>query len=1132
MQFPGRDEASQLSEAQAALTVVSTAPQPIVAPVQSENNIEEYQTVPVIAASDVPVTSSGSSHGVYVNMVEQAIHRLNDAARRIAAVDQNEKRQPHASRLSPLRDISGDIQRHSTPLPKAIVDTGKMKQKGTEVSSKDMPDLWPWLPDTDDIDNNNTWENYTDPLQSRHFPNGLESARIEAEDERRARAAGLIASPAGRKTTRTMHLRIAFVSLAILAILALTIDTTLVSVAFLHPHHTVVPVGGPPTLTLSIKDTKDNKVYMGQAVTILLTHFTPATSVYITRDVGVPILLNSGFPVARIDKNGSATTSTVISKDWSPGFHNVEAEDIVSHYTANATLQIVGAGSSKPSHLIIKTLSVDMGSDHQGSNTIQNFVLSNDVNASGAIVWSASSNSPWLMLTPNEGTFSDSQTLSIAVERGAMKPQSYHGKITFSSNVSAPIVVNVEMTVTPLPPDAGAVLMVAPPVLSFTTSEGTASTDSQTLTVSNPGHQPLPWSLTNNQPLAQSGQGPFLSMGAMSFMTANWLHVDGSSGTVAPGATQDIHISVNNQNLTHGLYTNTLVFSSADPKTINHTQSVSVSLTIQPHCSLLPSVGQLTFNAVQNSSNASNQTINVSTTSNCSSSLSVQWQATTVSNWLSITPANGVAKSGTNSVITVGVNAAGMTPGTYNAAITVASNLDGNAQGSTTINVVLIVQAPPQPGAPVMAAAPLQISFSAVEGQPITSGQTMLITNTGQSAMKWSTNITALATAWLSISPTGGVINPGQTATMTIRAATNGLTPAAYNTIVTLTAYDAKTGQTLVVGAPQSITVSLTINPPCALVQPSSSSLAFNAVVGGADPASQAVTLTASGNCAWPLGWNATVSPAAPWLNLSATSGSFGPSGLATSINISASAVGQSPGSHTAQVSISTQDSSGIVAQGSPQVFSITLNVLPACELSPVSSGLTFTVAEGQTVPSQAFSINETGTCVRPVSWSTNVDSSSTSWLTLSSASGSDTGGGASDNVSVNAATRAPGTYKGYITVTTSNGATINNGTQIIPVTLNVTGYSLSGTVNLCADAICATPLALPAASVVLTASGGTPVNAIADANGNYSFSNLALGAYTVSASGLNSAALHYTGSVSVTVSGNKLGVNVNLLPG
>ena len=63
------------------------------------------------------------------------------------------------------------------------------------------------------------------------------------------------ALPAVRK--RASRLRVVFASLTVLAVLALTIDSVLVSVAFLNkrPDHKIITSNftGSPTLTLSIK---------------------------------------------------------------------------------------------------------------------------------------------------------------------------------------------------------------------------------------------------------------------------------------------------------------------------------------------------------------------------------------------------------------------------------------------------------------------------------------------------------------------------------------------------------------------------------------------------------------------------------------------------------------------------------------------------------------------------------------------------------------------------------------------------------------------------------------------------------------------------------------------------------------
>src|SRR5947209_17974500 len=146
----------------------------------------------------------------------------------------------------------------------------------------------------------------------------------------------------------------------------------------------------------------------------------------------------------------------LIDANWGPGFHALQAEGVSTRYTASATLQITGAGPTRPSHLLIDTTSLDLGADVQGTSTIQTLTMHNS--GDGSISWAASSNQSWLLLSPPQGVFSSSQTISVAVERANLKPGDYTGKITFSSNVGANQGVQVHMTVRPLPPNVGPVL--------------------------------------------------------------------------------------------------------------------------------------------------------------------------------------------------------------------------------------------------------------------------------------------------------------------------------------------------------------------------------------------------------------------------------------------------------------------------------------------------------------------------------------------------------------------------------------------------------------------------------------------------------------------------------------------------
>ncbi len=124
-------------------------------------------------------------------------------------------------------------------------------------------------------------------------------------------------------------------------------------------------------------------------------------------------------------------------------------------------------------------------------------------------------------------------------------------------------------------------------------------------------------------------------------------------------------------------------------------------------------------------------------------------------------------------------------------------------------------------------------------------------------------------------------------------------------------------------------------------------------------------------------------------------------------------------------------------------------------------------------------------------------------------------------------ASLVPGTYTGHITIaaTDSTVAAVVGSPQTIAVTLTVTGFTVSGSVVVCSGPAptCTTSQPLPGATVTLMRGSTTVATATADAAGNYSFANVALGIYTLSASGTDSNGTH-TGSAAITVLGNTTG--------
>jgi hypothetical protein len=1086
--------------------------------------------------------------GAYRDATELAVSRLNEAAQRIAEDEpgkSDRKVRPYsrASRLAPIRDISADIRRESTPLPQVSKTQenaqgskngpGRQSSKRNSPTNLDagpgLPDLWPWLDSDTEDKENDTWEDETDPLTLRHFPNSAESARIEEEDIRRALAEGkptiqfpILQFPILRKYFHTPRMRVIFMALVIFAVVTLAANGILLSLAIIHSHNpdSRSGSGGPPTLTLS-----SNVAYLGQSVQLILQHFPPGAHVDLTHDIQEPINLTSSPAgnIINVGSKGFITVPVVVSSDWGLGFHLIVAEDVTTHDTASATLQVMGKGQTRPPRLLLEKNSLDLGVDVVGANTIYSFKLKNS--GDGSITWSGGSHQSWLLIAPTQGTFSQDQTISIAVQRASLKPGDYKGTISFTSNVGAPQQVQVEMVVRPLPANAGSVLVLTPALLSFTTTDGEPpNPGSQTLTMSNPGSRMLNWSLaTNDQATATTQVSLLHALGP----NANWLSTNITSGIVPPGAIRTIQVTVNSQHLLPGAYIGTLTFSA--PGAYDSPQSVNVSITVQPHCGIVTSLGGMSFIAVQGQSNPANRSLSLNATSSCAGA-SINWTASSTAPWwLSVTPASGQLRGTTSAVVSISVNTANLAPKIYYGSITFFSG-----QSTQTVMVQLIVQAPPSPAEPIMAASPLTLNFSNTQGQPNPTGQVVTITNNGGSALKWNTTATQFSTTWLNATPTGGSINPGQTGQVTIGVDTSKLTPGNYVGQVVLGGMDSKGSSAA--GSGQTITINLVVQPPCALSPPSSSSLSFSAVQGGLSPAQQTVTFTGTGSCVWPLTWNTSVAPAASWLSLTPSGPTIKGTGQSGSIGVTATIAGLTAGTYTAQITISAADGSGAAAQGSPQKFSATLTVLPPCTLSNLPASLSFSVPQGSTTATaQNVTLSETGTCARPVSWTATTDAGSSSWL-FPTASGTDSGGGSTLAVNVNPTSMIPGSYSGLITITAtdSSNVAVSGSPKTITVSLTVTGFTISGSVVGCAgpDPSCATSVPLPGATVALMSGTTTIATTVADASGNYSFSGIALGPYTISVGGTDASNTHYVGSATLTVSGNTPGFTIQAFPG
>ena len=229
------------------------------------------------------------------------------------------------------------------------------------------------------------------------------------------------------------------------------------------------------------------------------------------------------------------------------------------------------------------------------------------------------------------------------------------------------------------------------------------------------------------------------------------------------------------------------------------------------------------------------------------------------------------------------------------------------------------------------------------------------------------------------------------------------------------------TGATTV-SVPVTFTVTAAPVPPAIGASPTS--LSFTAQQGGANPATQTLSLSNTGGGT--LSWSANDS--APWLTVSPASGTG--NGTVT-VSVTTGALTAST-----QTGTMTLSATGATTVSVPVTFTVTAApVTPTIGLSPTA--FSFTATQGAANPtSQPLNITNPGTGT--LSWSITDNAN---WLTLTPTSGTTTTGTSPATLSANTAGLLAGSFPATITITAS-GAT--NTPQTIPVTLTLSAPATS----------------------------------------------------------------------------------------
>ncbi len=577
-------------------------------------------------------------------------------------------------------------------------------------------------------------------------------------------------------------------------------------------------------------------------------------------------------------------------------------------------------------------------------------------------------------------------------------------------------------------------MQIDPLQISVSATPG-GSTAPVPISVSNVGSGSFTWTVTSN---------------------AAWLTTSAAKGS----SNTSVNALINSASLATGSYTGALTFTATGAA--NSPLTVPVTLNIAA-TGLVASPTSLIFYGTVNQTAPAAQTVSITNAAGSA----LNWQATSDSSWLSVSPASGA----TPGSVSVSVAPGSMSLGVY------TGNIKLHATGVSIPDVLVPVSF--QLSGPID--TPPTSNLSAWTVSPLgnasgwtSSGGSIHYNGGGESQLY--TGSTAWTDYDVEVSITlakvadypGGIrarVNPANgsgyalwmypaegtltlysvqnwnisngftslgsasgitfdTSAHKLRLSVHGnLIQAYYDGNLVLSANDSTYSSGVIALDPSnqviaynSVVVSSSSNQQTAFAA-SPTSLTFSAISGAPNPAPQTVSLSATpGTVSW------TSSPNVSWITVSPASSST-PSSPSISVASSTMATGTYNGV------VTFTPSAGSLVQV-PVKLTIAAPV-PALLVSP--STVSLTAYTGQAAPTASISIaNQAGT---GFAWTASSDQS---WLTLSSVSGS---GAATITATPAIGSLAQGTYTAHITVTAPS---LPNSPIVIPVTLQVASATLS----------------------------------------------------------------------------------------
>ncbi len=517
---------------------------------------------------------------------------------------------------------------------------------------------------------------------------------------------------------------------------------------------------------------------------------------------------------------------------------------------------------------------------------------------SSAIGFTVSSNASWLTATTSAST--TPATIVVQANPASLAVNNYSGTLTITptNGDTYTEVINVSFAIS-----AAAQLLAAPANLLFSYEIGQATPAAQIIDIGSSG-QSLNFSVNLNTTSCGS----------------NWLQAQPNS--VFTNAT--LTVSVITTGMTAGTCSGTisLAYTTAlGPANLPIQVTVAVSNAAELGIQTLPGFGIVT--GALNSAPIQQQ-ISLTSTDPANQ---VPFSAAVINasggSWLGIL---GATSGTTPQVVTVDIvpNAVA-TAGVYTGSVVISSPTLAFTQFSLPVTLTAT-------STTTVAVAPPSLTFTEAQGGTVPAGQTLTITSSPGNASKTPVIASITGGNWLQISPGSGSTN----SSMQVSILPNTLIAGNYQAQISFTyqgsaTISATVNVTLTVTAAQTVTAAPT-------------SLGFSYQIGGAAPASQALSITSTGG---PVTVAVSTSSGSGWLSIDNKGGA-----TPQTVNVSVNPAGLSVQTYSGTISISAP---GVLATALSIPVTFTVSAPPAPQ--PVTIGNNATGGFGPVAPGEELAI-------------------------------------------------------------------------------------------------------------------------------------------------------------------------------